>query len=158
MGCLSAKKSHAIRERANSEYPFTIVMTGKSIVSRENFLQFAQCFYDKKSRFSVKLQDLLLNDSVLAWLPQLVSKKFLEEKFKFSWQIFASWCLVVKIAKISSTQKFPTLILFPINLSACMSMRLQHFIIPYIVRGTYLATKHFPFRSIHYFIVLFSKF
>ena len=39
--------------------------------------------------------------------PQLVSKKFLK---KFSQeQIFVSWCLITKIAKISASQKFPTI-------------------------------------------------
>ena len=80
-GLLLAKKSHAKRERANSEYPFTVaVMTGELIVSRKKFLQFAQCFYNKVSQFSVKLRDPLLDDN--AWLPQLVvSKKFVEDKF-----------------------------------------------------------------------------
>ena len=37
-GSLSAKKCHAKRERANSEYPFAVVvMTGELIVSREKF-------------------------------------------------------------------------------------------------------------------------
>ena len=63
-GLLLAKKSHAKRERANSKYPFTVtVMTGELIVSREKFLQFAQCFYDKMSQFSVELQDPLLDDN-----------------------------------------------------------------------------------------------
>ena len=80
-GLLLAKKSHAKREQANSEYPFTVaVMTGEFIVSRKKFLQFARCFYDKMSQSSVKLWDPLLDDN--AWLPQLVvSKKFVEDKF-----------------------------------------------------------------------------
>ena len=123
-------------------------MTGELIVSRETFLQFARCFYDKMSQFSVKLRDPLLDDN--AWLPQLVSKKFLEEKF------FArNFHKLVFDRENLASQKFP------INLSAYMGMRLQYFIIPYIVHircGTYLTTKHFPFRSIHYFIILFSKF
>ena len=40
-----------------------------------------------------------------AWL---VSKKFVEKKFSWE-QIFASWCLIVKIAKISASQKFPAI-------------------------------------------------
>ena len=79
-GLLLAKKSHAKRERANSEYSFTVaVMTGELIVSRKKFLQFAQCFYNKMSQFSVKLRDPLLDDN--AWFPQLVVPRlFLVEK------------------------------------------------------------------------------
>ena len=40
--------------------------------------------------------------------PQLVSKKFLEEEI-FAEQIFASWHLIAKIAKISASRKFPAI-------------------------------------------------
>ena len=80
-GLLLAKKSHAKREQANTEYTSidSCDDDDELIVSRETFLQFAKCFYNKMSQFSVKLLDPLLDDN--AWLPQLVvSKKFLEKK------------------------------------------------------------------------------
>ena len=40
--------------------------------------------------------------------PQLVSKKFWRKKFSRE-QIFASWRLIAKIAKISASRKFPAI-------------------------------------------------
>ena len=40
--------------------------------------------------------------------PQLASKKFLEEEISRE-QIFASWRLIAKIAKISASRKFPAI-------------------------------------------------
>ena len=51
-------------------------MTGKLIVSREKFLQLAQCFYDKMSQFSVKLRDPLLDDNVVGFLNLSSARNF----------------------------------------------------------------------------------
>ena len=77
-------------------------MTGKLIISREKFLQLAQCFYDKISQFSVKLRNPLLDDNVVGFL-NLSARNFRRKDFSQE-EIFAR-CL---IAKISASQKFPT--------------------------------------------------
>ena len=133
-------------------------ITGKLIVGRENFLQLAQCFYDKMSQFSVKLRDPLLDDNVVSFLNLSSARNFWKifHKKKFSQTVVWLW-------KFLPHKNFPLggkLILFPINLSACMGMRLQYFVISYIVHikcGAYLTTKHFAFRSIHSFVILFLK-
>ena len=55
-----------LRERANYEDPFTVVVTtGKLIIGYQKFPQFARCFYDKMGQFSVDLRDLQFDDNVL---------------------------------------------------------------------------------------------
>ena len=56
-------------------------MTGKLIVSREKFLQLAQCFYDKMSQFSVKLWDPLLDDNVVSFLNLSSARNFWRKDF-----------------------------------------------------------------------------
>ena len=74
---LLAKKCHAKRERTNSEYPFTVVVkTGELIVGHEKLPQFARCFYEKMSRFSIKLRDPLLDNNVLGFFNLSSARNF----------------------------------------------------------------------------------
>ena len=73
-------------------------------LSREKFLQLAQCFYDKMSQFSVKLLDPLLDENVVGFLNLSSARDFWRKDFSRQ-EIFTSCCL---IAKISASQKFPT--------------------------------------------------
>ena len=98
-GSLSAKKCHAKRERANSEYQFTVVViTGELIIDHEKLPQFARCFYEKMSQFSVKLRDPLLDDNVLGFLNLSSARNFWRKNFSRE-EIFESWCLIAKSQK-----------------------------------------------------------
>ena len=57
-------------------------MAGELIVGREKFLQFAQCFCDKISLFSIKLLDLWLDDNVVGFLNSLSGSHFWRKKFR----------------------------------------------------------------------------
>ena len=91
---LSVKNCHAKgRELTPRMYSY-----GELIVGHEKIPQFARCFDDKIGQLSDNLLDLRVKSTVLDLSVRTFWRK------KFSWeQIFASWCLIVKIAKISAS-------------------------------------------------------
>ena len=96
---LSVKNCHA----KGRELTPRMYSCGELIVGYEKFPQFARCFDDKIGQLSDNLLDLRVEGTVL----DLSARTFWRKKFSWE-QIFASWCLIVKIAKISASRKFPT--------------------------------------------------
>ena len=74
------------------------------LIGHKKFPQFARCFDDKIGQFSDNLLDLQLEGTVL----DSSARTFWRKNFLWE-QIFANWCLIVKIAKISALRKFPTI-------------------------------------------------
>ena len=101
-GCwsLSVKNCHA----KGMELTPMMYICGELIVGHEKCPQFAQCFNDKTGHLSDNLLDLRLKGTVL----DSSARKFWRKTFSWE-QIFASWCLIVKIAKTSALRKFPTI-------------------------------------------------
>ena len=95
------KKLPCKREQANSKDPFTVVVTtSKLSVGSENFRVCLMLQRQHGSIFSQVTGSAAWQQC--AWLPQLIAaKKFLEEEIFVGMNFFASWCLIMKIMKIS---------------------------------------------------------
>ena len=92
------------REGANSEDLFAVAASW-SYIGREKFPLFARCFYDKTGQPSVDILDLRLEGTVF---DSLSARNLWRKKFSLQ-QIFASWWLIAKIAKISASQNLPAI-------------------------------------------------